>query len=118
MQYLGEFIQDNHCIEELQISNNEITNKGVEILSEHLIANSTIKKLYLLENRGVSEASVPTVIEMIKKSNITEMDIWSIWLSSVDMKEIEMVLHVPLDQRENQIKSNTKSAAKISSASR
>ncbi len=116
MKQLGEYIQDNKCIEKLRVRNNKITNKGIEIISEYLIGNTKLDELYFDDNNGITDASVPYLIEIAKKSCITEIDIRSTSISEEKQQEIEELLKIPIDEREIPIKSNTKSAAKISAS--
>lgn len=117
MKQVGEFIQDNEYLEYLSVSYNQITDKGVKILSEYLIGNVTLKGLNLSANLGITDASFPYLIEVAKKSSIKDISLWITSVSLAKKKEIEEIQRLPVDQREIPIKSSTKSAAKISSAS-
>ena len=44
MESLGELIQNNQTIKDINIGKNKITDKGIEILLPYLIGNITIKK--------------------------------------------------------------------------
>ncbi len=118
MMQLGEFIQGNQHISLLYICSNKITDRGIEILSEHLAGNTTLKYLDLNNNNGITEASVPYLLEIAKRSCIEVIILWYISLSSESKKKIQETLKIPINQREIPIKSNTKSAAKISELSR
>lgn len=114
MKRLGKFIQENDCTEEIIFTNNQLTNHSVDILSEYLIGNTTLKRLDLVLNLAITDASVPHILEVIKKSCITELNLAYRSISDAKVQEIEEALKIPLDQREIPIQSNSKSAAKIS----
>lgn len=116
MKKLGEYIQENEYLEELYIANCQITDKGIEILSEYVRGNIKLKELALGYNDDVTDASVPLLIDIIKTSHIHAIHF--AYTSIYDQKHaIEEALRIPLDRREIPIKSNTKSAAKASSSS-
>ncbi len=116
MKQLGEFVQDNEHLKKLDVSYNKVTDKGIEIISEYLIENTKLKVLDLCFNRGITDVSVPYLIEIAKKSCITQIDIHYTSLSEGKRKEIEEAFKIPIEEREIPIKSNTKSAAKISAS--
>ncbi len=115
MKQLGEYIQDNEHLERLEIGS-KVTDKGIEMLSEYLIGNTTLKELNL-SNKGITDVSVPYLIDIAKKSCITEIDIENTSISEEKEDELtEKTFKIPIEQREIPIKSNTKSAAKISAS--
>ncbi len=117
MKQLGEYVQDNEHLERLILGYTQITDKGIEAFSEYLVGNTKLKVLDLSDNKEITDASVPDLIEIAKKSCITKIDIRYTSISEEKQQEIEVLLEMPIDEREIPIKSNTKSAAKISTAS-
>lgn len=106
-----------HCqsIEVLDLNRNLITDKGVEMLMEYIIGNPVLQQFNISENPYVTDKSIPNFIEMAKKSCITFINLSG--LANFDnYQEIEELFKVPIDQREVPISSNSKSAAKTSSA--
>jgi len=73
MESLGEFIQNNQTIKGIDIGSNKITNKGIEVLLPYLIGNITIKKFDIYGNKGITDKSVPLLIEIIHKSHIEDI---------------------------------------------
>ncbi len=116
MKQLGEYVQDNEHLEILDISNNNITDKGIEIISEYLIGNTIINDLYLHGNEGITDVSAPYLIDIAKKSCITKIDVEHTSIFHKEQQEIWKALKIPIEEREIPIKSNTKSAAKISAS--
>ncbi len=53
-------------------------------------------------------------LNLQKKSSITEIDLWGTSMSEKAEEEICNTLKIPIEERNLPIKSNTKSAAKIS----
>ena len=89
MKQLGEYVQDNEHLEILDISNNNITDKGIEIISEYLIGNTIINDLYLHGNEGITDVSAPYLIEIAKKSCVTESNVWSASISAEKSMQYE-----------------------------
>ncbi len=116
MKQLGECLQDNEYLEILNVNNNKVTDKGIEIISEYLIGNTKLKELYLNSNEGITDVSVPYLIDIAMKSYITKMDLEFTSISEEKQQETTELLKIPIDQREIPIKYNTKSAAKISAS--
>lgn len=113
MKHLGEYLHYNEHIETIRLGYNYATDKGVEILSEYLIGNIALRQLYLNGSKGITDASVPHLIEMVNKSCITNIALWGTSISEDKNQEIYEAESIPIEQREIPIKSNTKSAAKI-----
>ena len=116
MKKMGEFVNDNEYLEGLFLSNNKISNKGVEILSNHLIGNVVLKSLYLGSNNDITDTSVPYLLETVKLSNITSIYLADTSITRVKNLEIQNALQVPIEEREIPLRSNTKSAAKLSAS--
>lgn len=90
-------------------------NEGVEILSEYLIGNTVLKELRVNGNRLITDKSVPHMMDIAKKSCINCIDLLGTSISKENQRHILVALKIPIEQREIPIKSNTKSATKISS---
>ncbi len=116
MKQLGEYVQDNQHFERLWLETNKVTDKGIEIISEYLFGNITLKELGLRGNRGITDVSVPYLIEIAKKSYVTKIETRNTTISAEKQQKIEELLKIPIEEREIPIKSNTKSAAKISAS--
>lgn len=110
---LGLYIQDNQHLENILIGYNKLTDNAVEILSESLIGNSTLKLLDLSSVVGITDVSTPHLIEIARRSFVTEIVIWDTCISSEKKQKIFESLAIPSNEREIPIKSSSKSAAKI-----
>jgi len=75
MESLGQFIQNSQTIKNIDIGKNKITDKGIEILLPYLIGNTTFKIFDFLWNKGITDKSIPLLIEIIQKSNIQDINI-------------------------------------------
>ena len=75
MKSLGEFIKNNQTINNIDIGFNKITDKGIEILLPYLIGNIAINKIDISYNEGITNKSVPLLLEIIQKSNIEDIKI-------------------------------------------
>lgn len=114
MAYIGEFIQFGQHLQTLFVNDNNITDKGIETLSDFIIGNTTLKTLWLSGNHEITDLSAPFIVEMIKGSHISAISTWNLRFSYENIQLIQKALAVAVDQREVPVKSNTKSAAKIS----
>lgn len=114
MKKLGEFVEGNTKLEMLDISSNKITDKGIEILTGYIIGNTTLKILGFSSNQAITDASVDNIIEMSQKSYVTQLDFWGTSLTINSSRRIQNSFKIPIAMREIPMKSNTKSAAKIS----
>lgn len=117
MNNLGEYLQDNDYLEALLLGSNKISNKGVEMLSEHLNGNISLRELNLSHNKGITDLSGPYLMDIAKKTSITEVSFWFTSISTTKRFEIDDKFKLSIDKREIPIKSNCKSAAKIFYAS-
>ncbi len=116
MKQLGEYVQDSQYLDILRLGNNKITDKGIEMISEYLIGNTKLKELDLSVNKGITDASVPYLVEIGNKSCITKIGLRDTSISEEKQQQIKELLKIPIEEREIPIKSNTKSAAKISAS--
>lgn len=114
MKSLGEYVQDNEHLKNLILGNNEISDNGVKILAEHLIGNSALQDLDLSFNNGITNTSIPFLLEIAKTSSIESMNLQFTSIDPEMQQEIWKFIQIPVVQREIPIKSNAKSAAKVS----
>lgn len=112
MENLAAYIENNDCITHLDISMNNITDKGIEILSHSIIGHPTLKTLIIGFNGDITDASVPNILKMINESSITDLYVGEDFISEENLKKIDHALQMPLDGRSIPIKSSSKSAAK------
>lgn len=118
---LGEFIQSSESIERIYIGNatismdeNIITDKGIEILSESLIGNLTMKEINLKDNKGITDKSLDNLIDMATKSRLHTIYLEGTLLSYKSRNEIDSLLQIAVEKRDIPLRSKTKSAAKTS----
>ncbi len=67
MKSLGEYIKSNKCIEEISLDSNKISDTGIEVLVPYLDDNTTFKQLYLSDNKGITDKSIPYLIEIVSR---------------------------------------------------
>lgn len=120
MTSIGEIIQNNGSLQKLSfgavedMDNFQISDKGIEMLSDYLVGNTTLQALDFHGVYTITDGSVPYFVQIAKYSCISCLDIALTTVSDEHQEEIERLIGIPVDQREIQIKSNTKSASKIS----
>lgn len=100
MTSLSEFIQQSKFLEELKVCYNLISDKGVEILSKHLIGNTAIKKLDLSSNKKITDTSIPILIKAIESSQMFYVNI------SMTEVTLNSALVVPLAHNVMKYKAN------------
>lgn len=113
-KHLCEYLQENEHLEKLWLGLNKITDNTIKLLSENVVGNTSLKELSLIGNKAITDASTPYLIEVIKNSCITQIDLDTTSISKNYLKEIATALEIPIEQRNVSIKSNSKSAAKTS----
>jgi len=90
MESFGEFIKNSKTIKDIDISNNKIADNGIELLLPYLIGNITIKKIGINDNNGITDISIPLLIEIIQKSSVEDIGIIGTSITN------ENILVVPL----------------------
>jgi len=116
MESLGVFIQNNKFIEIIYLGGNYITDKSFEILLPYLFANTTLKKLGVSYNEGITDESVPLLIDIAKICCLEIVDIKRTSITSLKEQQILSKFKTPIDQREIPLITieNVKSASKLS----
>ncbi len=114
MIQLGKFLEYNKCDLRINMVSNDITDKGIEEFSGYLIGNLTLKGLDLRNNQGITKASTRYFIEIAKNSALECINLSDTSISVSKKSELKKILKIPIGKREIPVKSNTKSAAKIS----
>lgn len=110
---LGEYLQDNENLERLVLTGDQITDNAICILSDCIAGNTRLKELSLDWNRGITDASIPYILEIAKRSSVTKLDTLYTSIADEKRQEVDNAIKLPNEQREIPIKSNAKSAAKI-----
>ncbi len=75
MKPLGEFIQNSKTIKLVDVGQNDISNKGIEILVPYIKDNIILKSLNLSNNPGINDESIPLLLNIINSSDIEQIDI-------------------------------------------
>jgi len=119
MESLSDFLKDNQTIKGIHIGGysfkeSKITDKGIEILSNGLIGNICLNKLYLEHNKGITGESIDLLKEISMKSDLKEINLDMTSISRENQREIDNLLRIPIDEREIPVHSMSKSAAKVS----
>lgn len=70
MLHLGEYLSSNPHLEILDISGNEITDKGIETFSYYLCADFMLQELRISHIKGITDSSIPILTSMIESSRI------------------------------------------------
>lgn len=121
LKSLGEFIQRSETIKFVDIGNSDesdtdaisqISDVGIEILTNCIVGNTSLDHLSISGLQNVSETSIPHLTEMAKKTCITKLSIWPTALNDDIQNAIHEAFKTSIEKRDVPIKSNTKSASK------
>ncbi len=85
MKSVGEYIKSNKFIEEISLENNKISDAGIEILAPYLDGNTTFKRFDLTWNEGITDKSIPLLVNMVESSHIENIRLYG---TSITKKNI------------------------------
>lgn len=71
--YLGEYIQRNEAFEGIHLENNQITDKGIEILSPFVIGNKALRCIDLSMCGNITDASNTCLLKIIETTYIDDL---------------------------------------------
>lgn len=66
MNLLREYLENNEELQDLDISINNISDKGVEMLSESLVGKTNLKNLNIARNSRITNGSVISILKLVK----------------------------------------------------
>ncbi len=107
-------IQYNQHLVSIDLGRNQISDVGVEILSEYIIGTCHFKIMSLMRNSKITELSFPLFIQMARESYVEEFNLDGIVVPEDKKMELFEIVSHPIDKRHIPIKSTTKSASKRS----
>lgn len=113
MLSLGKLLRGNEFVEFVDLSNNKLTDKGIEALSKHISGNKKISGLDIQGNDGITDASVSFIISMIKTSSISELQTRQLNISDESKEEIEELLELDVEERDIPAISNLNLSAEV-----
>lgn len=117
MEVLGEYIQFDNLLKSIHLGSGSrdtgITDKGIEIITDYIVGNTSLEDFYINNHGTITGASVPHLKRIARHSYVCHMAQTLRSLDRLDRHEVETCLLIPVEQRELPIVSNTKSAAKI-----
>lgn len=114
MESLGKYLKFNSKLEVLNMSNTDMTDDCIDILSEHLTGHMFIRELVFNKNK-MTNLSFPSLCAMAATTHVQTMDLDENDIEYAvpeQMEKLQALLAIPPEQREIPVLSNTKSAAK------
>ena len=75
-----------------------------------MIGNVNLEKVFLSNNKLITDKSVPLLKELIEQSGLLEINLSRKSISEENQKEINELLKIPIDERKIPLKSFTKKA--------
>lgn len=109
---LGELIRDRQSLNDINLSGNKISDRGLEILLGYMIGNITFNSIDVSFNKKISDQSLPNLSEMATKSCLMKLALNDTSIPKDKQIETTNLLKVPIEDRQIPIQSPTKSAAK------
>ena len=97
-------------ITNINLYNTSITDKGIEILSDGLIGNISLKTLKIHWNKSITDKSFPFLKQLIEQSGLSIINLSRTSVSEQNQQEIKELLKIPMDERKIPLKSFTKKA--------
>jgi NLR family CARD domain-containing protein 3 len=80
--YLAEVLKIKRTLNELHLNDNHISDGGVQSLANALCVSTTnLRKLYLHNNRQISDSSVDCLVHMLKRNRWLN----TLWLINCDL---------------------------------
>ncbi len=70
---LGEYIKDNRYIENICIDSNRITDEGIAILSTFMNGDTSLRRLSISGNKGITDKSIPILIKLIQTTRLEDV---------------------------------------------
>ena len=114
MGIIGDYISKKQSVQYIFMSCNSITDKGIEILSDFIAGNTTLIVIGLDGNKNITDKAFPYLANMAKSTYIKRITVHNTSVSKEKRQELLHLLKSSNESREIPIKSNTKSAAKLS----
>lgn len=74
MEALGRLIKSCKSLHELSLVDNNISDRGIEILGYHLKDCSNLESLYLHHNIQITDDSMPVIRRIIETTNIIKLE--------------------------------------------
>lgn len=93
IQSLGEFIQSNRSLEVVGIGDS-LTDNGIEALLNYISSNTSVKHLYLEGNKGITNASVKVLDDIIKNSKLEEVGVCDTLINKEYANSLPLVKNV------------------------
>ena len=88
MKSVGEYVKSNKSIEVILLARTKISDAGIEILAPYLDGNTTFEWLYLKDNNGITDKSIPLFLKIIESSHIQSIDILG---TSISQKKVFVI---------------------------
>lgn len=76
MKSLGEWIKLNNTMTSISLCQNQISDRGIEILALYVKGNTALKSMDFRNNPGITNESVAIFLDMIKSSKIEGFGVW------------------------------------------
>lgn len=72
---LGMYIDVNLHLVLIDLSNNKLSDNGIELLSQYISNKENLRCINLRGNKNITNKSTPILIDMVKSSKIEKLDV-------------------------------------------
>lgn len=103
MTALGEFLHSNQHIKNIIIGKTQLSDKGIEVLSNFVSEATSLTKLSFQFNKEITDGSIPSLLRMIKTSNLEEVLVSETSLANIKILERALKIKRVLKSKVNQL---------------
>lgn len=70
LKSFGELFKSSNTLTYVDLTRNDISDKGIDIISKYLSGNSILDELLLGQNIKITDKSIPTLTKMVESSSL------------------------------------------------
>lgn len=93
MPSIGKFIKESKFLISLNLSENYISDKGIEILCDSLVGNITLKELNLSNIEGITDKSVPLLMKLVESGYLEIINIEGTLISNKNVFVLQIAIN-------------------------
>lgn len=82
IEALGEFLENNQYLKQMDLMYNKITDTGICLLSKYLNKNTVLEAIKLEGNQGITDASIECFNNIVKNSKVTRISLFGTSVSA------------------------------------
>ena len=103
MKMLGEYIKGNTKLQDVDVSYNKIDDDGIEIISNYIVENETLRRIGFSGNLEITEKSFPCLLRIAELSKVEEIYVLQTSITQQGALNISIAIKM-LKQKSSEIK--------------